>query len=235
MPTPRTAAAPLVFRGSPRRLKLLSNVPDSKDLEFEPDKSLTHYVTTGRQPFRQKKNRAGELQDLRVKLNANTPPGLYMATVKTKGKSLPVEIHVEEHTRVTVTPTRLSISGKSGSKVTISAMFINRGNTAIEIPRTDAIGIYDDKGLETAFASTYRQDSEDINELLKHFIGKLRAGHGGLLKLRLTKGYGLLEPEERALVEIEAQIPSRLKPGHHFHGVWRVASINFAIKLAVIK
>jgi hypothetical protein len=230
-----TAATPLIFRGSPRRLKLLSALPEDNVLAFEPDQLLSNYVGTSSRSFKQKQTREGEVRDLRVRLAANTPPGLYKAVAKIKGKSVPIEIHVEERTRISVTPTLLAIAGNPGDKVNITTLFINRGNTTIEIPRTDAIGIYDDKGIETAFASTYRQDNDDVINLLGHFVGKLREGHGGLLKLRITNGYGALSPEERTAVEIEAQVPSKLKPGHHYHGVWRIASINYAIKLAVKK
>ena len=228
--------SPLVFRGSPRRLKLQGVLPAGKDLVFEPGKSLLNFVIDTRRPLRKKQGRRGKEEGLRLKLDSSTPPGLYKAVVKSADKkSMPVEVHVEARTRITVTPALMALSGKSGDKVKILVMISNRGNTTVEIPTRDSLGIFDDKGIETAFASTYRQIGAEVNTLLGHFVGKLAEGHGGLLKLRIVKGHGSLQPGVNTTLEVEAQIPSKLKPGHHYHGVWRIASINYKISLAVQK
>lgn len=236
MGTLRTNESPLVFRGSPRRLKLQGDLPAGKDLEFEPGKSLLNFVCNTRRPFKKKQDRQGKVKGLRLKLDSSTPPGLYKAAVKSSDKkSIAVEVHVEARSRITVTPAQMALSGKSGDKARILVMISNRGNTIVKIPTTDSLGIFDDKGIETAFASTYRQIDADVNTLLGHFVGKLREGHGGLLKLRILKGHGTLQPGTSTALEVEALIPSKLKPGHNYHGVWRIASVNYKITLAVKK
>lgn len=235
MADPNTAATPLVFRGSPRRLLLQTAPPEVDQFEFEPDERLSPYLVSPQRSIRTKTNRAGKLQKFKLRLDPLTPPGQYHAVLKTRGSPLPIEINVETDSRAVILPSKLSLSGAPGDKIKLKVQFVNRGNTSFDIPQTASVGVYDNNGIETAFASTYRQDTENFEELATHFVKVLRDGHGGLIKLRILEGQGALAPAARAAVVIEVQLPSKLKPGHHYHGRWRTSLFTLPITIAVTK
>lgn len=235
MPSSNTDGSPLVFRGTPRRMLLQGALPDVSEFEFEPEHKLSAYLGSVRRPFKRKTNRQGDLLGLKVKLDPATPPGRYNAALKTKSGTIPVEMHVEARPRISAYPAQFAFTGAAGKKAKVYVTFINKGNVPCEIPQSDSVGIYDDDGIETAFASTYRQDSDKLETLLSHFIGKLREGHGGLLKLRVPEGHGALPPAGRVAAVIEAQLPSGLKPGHGYHGVWSTPFADYAITVTVTK
>lgn len=235
MPNPKPTEEPLVFRGTPRRLLLQGALPQVDEFEFEPERKLSTFLGSVRRPFKRKTNRQGDLLGLKVKLDPATPPGQYNAALKTKSGTIPVEIHVEARPRISAYPAQFAFTGAAGKKAKIHVTFINRGNVPCEIPQSDSVGVYDDDGIETAFASTYRQDSDKLETLLSHFIGKLRQGHGGLLKLRVLEGHGALPPAGRVAAVIEAQFSSGLKAGHSYHGVWSTSFADYAITVSVTK
>lgn len=235
MADPNTAATPLVFRGAPRRLLLQNAPPEVDQFEFEPDEQLSPYLGSLQRSIRTKTNRDGKLQKLRLRLDPLTPPGQYHAVLKVSGSSLPIEINVETDSRAGILPSKLSLSGAPGDKIKLNVQFLNRGNAGFDIPQTASVGVYDDNGIETAFASTYRQDTETFEELATHFVKMLRDGHGGLVKLRILEGQGALAPAARSTVVIEVQLPSKLKPGHHYQGRWRTSLFTLPIEIAVTK
>ena len=220
------------FSGPPRRIILQSALPEIDETEFKPSKELDSFIEDAPNAFRLKRNREGKISDLKIKLSSSTPPGQYKAELKTEAGRIPIEIHVEEHRRVTLSPPQLTFAGAPGEKVRIRALFINKGNVAFDIPKTSSLGIYDDDGIETAFASTYRKNFENTDEFLGHFIKKVRDGHGGLLKLRIVEGSGALLPDSRSSVIIEAQLPSKLRSMHHYHGVWSTSLFEQAVQVS---
>lgn len=235
MTDPNTAATPLVFRGAPRRLLLQNAPPEIDQFEFEPDERLSPFLGSPQRSVRTKTNRAGKLQKFKLRLDPLTPPGQYHAVLKTSDGPLPIEINVETDSRAVILPSMLSLTGSPGDKIKLNLQFTNQGNTGFDIPKTASVGVYDNNGIESAFASTYRQDTENFEELATHFVKMLRDGHGGMVKLRILEGHGALAPAARSMVIIELQLPSKLKPGHHYHGRWRSSLFTLPIAIDVIK
>lgn len=231
----KSSEAALIFRGPPRRLQLHGELPEGNDLQLEPESKISSAFLESRHAFKLKYNRGGKLSSLKMKLGPTVLPGHYKATLKTSKGRVPVEIHVEERPRISVSPAQLSISGAAGDKVKVHVLFTNKGNVGFDIPKTDSVGIYDDDGIETAFASMYRKEENSVDKMLSHFLGKLRDGHGGLLKLRIVEGSGLLPPGGKSSVVLEAQIPSKLKAGHSYHGVWSTSFSENLITVSVKK
>lgn len=235
MTTSNSNPEALVFRGPPGHLLLHSDLPAVSGLSFKPDETLQSTIGNSKSSFRIQADRSGTLKRLKVRLSNATKPGLYHATLETSDGSIPVDINVEPRSRLVIAPVELALSGAPGDKVQSRLLFSNKGNVTLAIPESDTLGIYDDDGIETAFASTYRMESDDLSKLFANFAAKLRDGHGGLLKLRLLEGSGKLEPGTSRSVLIEAQLPSKLKPGHNYHGVWSLLTAEHAVTVAVNK
>jgi len=227
---------------SPPRAPLLSG-PPRKLLLQESGLELEGTVTlelddavediAGPYKVRIKRDNEGRLKYLKVKLDRSMPPGKYGSRLKSANADIPVVLEVQESIALAMSPSQITVAGCNGTKVVTSALLTNKGNITLEIPRSHHLGVYDDDGVETAFATTYRLDEDDPIELFGNFIHKLRDGYGGLLKLRITKGYGALPAGISRRVEIEVALQKKLKPQHHYHGVWSLFNSNFNVAISV--
>ncbi len=227
------AVSALKFIGTPNRLYFNGELkPDLTGLQMlEPTGKLK--TLANNQPL-QAQFRGSEGQDssqARLRLNRTTPPGNYKARLRSGRKSYPVNLTVEPYLRLKFRRAETLFSGIPGRVARAHIQVFNKGNVAFEFPHNNVCGIYVEKGVETAFASMYRQSTEDVDTLLKHFLSKLRDGHGGLLKIRTLGGSVLVEPGHTENIRLSAQLPSKLKAGHYYHGVWRLENVHQRIKV----
>lgn len=121
----------------------------------------------------------GRLPQLR--LDATTPPGTYRATLESGERSEAVTIEVTPAPRLGAAPGVVRLAGAPGGTAEARIALTNRGNTSVAIPARAHVGLYDDDGIELAFADTYRQPQGDLEKVAGHWLRKLREGHGGLL------------------------------------------------------
>jgi hypothetical protein len=224
----------LRLQGPPRRLRAVSSamrqigeyqlrLPDVLSKSGAPAMVSAHVL-------RQRED-AGQL---RVRLPESTPPGEYTAQLETDSGTYPVALVVEPQVRLRSLATRSVFEGKPGETAEIMLTVSNRGNIAVAVPEAITIGIYDDDGLEDAFASTYRQDTDDPLKLLGHWILKVREGYGGLLKCTVAAA-GEIAPSEERTLTVRTKLPEKLKPGHSYHGVLEIGPLAQSISVSVLK
>lgn len=225
-------AAPLEFVGPPGRLTLVSGVDIGKDAEFTADAALSPFVSGARRALRVRSRGEGARR-LRLKLDPTAPPGQYKAVIGAGDNAHDVLVTVQRAPRVSAFPSQLQFSGAPSSRVEVAATFWNRGNVAFDLPDFVPIGLFDDDGLETAIASTYRQKPESLEEIAGHFFGKLREAHGGMLKLSVSADAKRLEPGAALTVRVSGNLPGALRPGHNYHGVWSTDFANIGIAVHV--
>lgn len=180
------------------------------------------------------RRRRGELSRIRLRLPRLTPPGAYAANVRCGTKSAPILLEVAPYRRLKVWPAALRFQGQRGRDCAAFLTFANAGNVAVTLPERAHLGVYDDDGLEAAFAAAYRQETDDPLEMAKTFVRRLREGHGGLLQLRIDGG-GPLLPGEQRTVEIVTRLRQAIKPGHSYHGAWKLEDQNLAVHVQVAK
>jgi hypothetical protein len=224
----------LRLSGSPRRLTLTSAaLADAESGELAVPESLADFAggRTVAVPIRRKRG------DVRVKLRlaANTPPGSYAAQLRVGDKSLPVTIDVAPSQRLRIHPSSADFVGDAKATADVVLTLHNRGNVPIEVPERLTVGMYDDEGLETAFADTYRQDTDDPLKLLGNWIIKLREGYGGLMRIRVTEGAGAVPPGAERRLTLQATFQDGLRAGHTYHGVWVLGPVNFRVHAAIRK
>jgi hypothetical protein len=170
----------------------------------------------------------------RLRLPTHTPPGHYEGSVEfADGKCQPFEVTIEPCPRIRVSPSTLSLSGASGAQAKAQLLLENRGNVPIAIEETLVTGVFDNDGIETALASAYRLESDDLNQIVATVFGRLRDAHGGLLKLRVAEGAGELAVGERRLITVETVLSSKLHAGHGYHGVLKLGGHAIAVRLSV--
>ena len=230
MPTPADRPA-LKMLGEPHRLAMgaaVFNGQTTATIDLPEGLADAHGARTITAAVRL---RAGENGRIRLRLAKTTPPGIYRAEVRTGDSATPIDIEVLPTRRLKVSPPGLRFSGAVGDDCRAAFILVNAGNAPFEVPERAHFGIYDNEGVETAFATAYRENDEPM-ELIKTFVRKLRDGHGGLLKLRI-EGAGPVEPGGERMVVATARIHDRLKPGHAYHGVWKLQDLNYAVSVDV--
>ncbi|HXJ03436.1 MAG TPA: hypothetical protein VNH44_19605 [Micropepsaceae bacterium] len=230
---PAPSAKPLSFRGTPRRLSL-SN-PELAGHECGeivlPEELAAHGESSViALPVRNSRLNG---PSLKLRLDHATPAGKYQAQLRLSGKSVPVTLEIAPAPRLSVFPESANFAGKAGGESELDMTVVNKGNVAIELPERSIVGLFDDEGLEAAFAETYRQDTDDPVQLAGHWLRKLRDGYGGLLKLRIGSGSGSLPPDAERTIVVSAHLPENLKRGHSYHGIWEIGPVNYRVAVAV--
>ena len=220
------------FLGPPGRLRLCT-------AEGEPWTALHEVrLPTGVQPLRGRAalRRGSDPLRARLRLSADTPPGEYeVELADAEGRTQAARVSVQPRPRLRVQPAALRLSAAAGAKAGTELLLENRGNVPIEIGAVLVAGLFDDDGIEVAMAAAYNLDAQDVNQLVGHAFERLRAAHGGLLKLRVRRGAGVLAVGERRLLEIETRLGAKLAPGHAYHGVLELGGHGIAVEVQVLR
>lgn len=170
----------------------------------------------------------------RLRLDPATPPGDYTAVLElADGGKREVTVSVEPRPRLRVAPSELRFAGPPGGAVSARLLLENRGNVGIAIGDALVTGVFDDDGIETALASTYRMETDDLNKIVGNVFARLREAHGGLLRLRVAEGAGELIPGERRVLVLETTLSSKLRPGHGYHGVLEIGGHGISVHLQI--
>jgi hypothetical protein len=220
------------FVGPPGRLIAVGALPDLGGGALRLDGPLAEWGDPHR-PLKYRNARG--VPELKLRLRPETKPGEYRGTLWTGKANWPVLARVLPVNRVSVSPAELVFTGPPGATATCLTTLVNRGNTDIVLPAYAPVGIFDDDGIETAFAATYARKTEKIDDFLSAFTGKLREAHGGLMKLSVLRGAGTHKPGASVALEVAADLPGTLPNGHRFHGVWTTDFANLAVSVTARK
>lgn len=225
-------AALVDFLGPPTRLRLAA-----ADLDAIASARAVHWPegqrirTSGAQPVLR---RGRDAAHTRLRLDPATPPGDYTAVLElADGGEREVTVSVASRPRLRVTPSGLRFAGPPGGAVSAQLLLENRGNVGITIGDALVTGVFDDDGIETALASTYRMETDDLNKIVGNVFARLREAHGGLLRLRVAEGAGAFTPGGRRVLVLETTLSSKLRRGHGYHGVLEIGGHGISVHLQI--
>lgn len=229
------AAKPVDFIGPPSRVRLAS--ADAK--AFAGARGV--HWTSGA-----KRSRGAEAAEpvlrvgrdasrTRLKLDPLTEPGEYTAVVELEdGGEHEVTIAVEPRPRLRASPGELRLSGPPGGAVSARIFIENRGNVPVVVGDALVTGVFDDDGIETALASTYRMETDDVNKIVGNVFARLREAHGGLLRLRVVEGARSYAPGESGMLLLETVLnANKLRRGHGYHGVLDIGPLGIAVSITI--
>jgi hypothetical protein len=219
--------------GSPRRLTLTSALLAAADEgELVLPETLAAFAESRTVAVPVRRRRDGSVK-LKLRLPPTTPPGTYTAELHAAGEVHPVSIEVAPAPRLRIDPPSTDFVAEANGTAEARVTLTNDGNVAIEVPERVAIGLYDDEGLETAFADTYRLDTDDPMKLLGNWIRKLREGYGGLLSMQVVTGAGRSEPGDVRALVLRLAFRNGVKAGHSYHGTWELGPVIHRINVTV--
>jgi hypothetical protein len=222
--------APVTFRGSPFGLAAVMEAPSLGSGPFR----VSLKVPKGKGgPIEVEALSDEDRRVLRLTLPRFTPPGRYEGTVAVDGKDRPVVAEVEPELDVRLFPEQLSVRGHAGDLVGIDFTLINMSNVPVEIRTVHAFGMFMDGGVERAIRQAYTAKLKSGERRADVLVETLAGCHCGLVKLKVTKGAGTVEPDGVCHVEGVLHIPSGAEQGCSFVGNLEMHGLVYPIKIAV--
>ena len=218
-----TAAPAVHFEGTPTALTALVDVPPSQrkaimvDVQL-PDLDSAQPVRTLTAPV------ADTRTQVRLMLAPGTPPGSYPGTMHTPQGDLPAVIRVQDRPHLIVTPTMLRIAASPGGSVTQHLTVANAGNVPCTIGRAYAFGLFETDGLDRAVGAGLLAGTGGLDRVAT-IADSLADSHGGLVRVSVREGAGVLNPGETRQLVAVLRFSDRLRPGQQYFSSWRLADV----------
>jgi hypothetical protein len=234
-PANRRSAAPSAvrFEGTPTAVSALVNVPGAQRSAIKVDVMLPGLDAA--QPVQALTAPASETRTLvRLVLAAGTPPGAYDATVHTLAGDIPAVVLVKERPHLTLTPTLLRITAPPGGEIEQNLTAFNAGNVPCRIGRTYGFGLFDSEGLDKAVGAGLLAKAAGL-ERLATMADSLADSHGGLVRMTVREGAGVLNPGEDRQLVMALRFSDRLKPGLQYVATWALQDLRTAVLVDVVK
>lgn len=227
-----TPAKTIEFVGPPRRLVAVGDIPQIDGLP-EISGPITKLLPPGRQALRVRSGgrRAAAIS---LRLASETPAGDYKGKLVAGKANYQVLARVLPETGAAILAGDLDFAGRLGTRAKATLAIANTGNTEIRLPRAIPIALFDDDGLESAFAASYAKPRQTVDDFFAAFHGRLRESHSGILKLAVSRGYGIHAPGSSFSAEFALNLTKPLKTGHRYHGVASTDFAEFPITVSVI-
>lgn len=229
-----TNVMPIRLRGSPRIVEGLA--------PFPPQEMLTASLTFDLKVPQAGKQAAFTLETdpvgasatrLKFSLPESTPPGTYEGTAQIGGESYPIKVEVEPYPYLVISPRQLLLQIRPGADTTVDLTLVNSGNVPCEITKTHAFGIFDVKGVENSIGTALRDSKEKGQGRLNRLIDEVADHHGGLVRVTINEGVGVIKPGEFRNLRATLRLSDRLKPGYTYWGTWPLFNLKYYVRVYV--
>lgn len=168
---------------------------------------------------------------LRVTLPQETPPGVYDAILRTDEEQRPARVEVDAAPLLHVVPEQLRIDAHNGDLVGADVTMLNQGNVPVALRSLQAVGIFMSGGIERALRRAYVQQLRKDQRRVDVIADSLADAHGGLLKIKLEKGAGAIQPGEVRELHLVIHVPTGLDSGAMYGGNWELPGLVYPISV----
>ena len=170
---------------------------------------------------------------LRLSLPQTTPPGSYEGTIRLGEQEIPVVAEVESYASLQLAPTQLQLETVPGGETEAHVTALNDGNVGLEIGRAHAFGIFDVLGAERGIRAAFTADTDASERRLDRLIDELADSHGGLVRVQVAEGDGVLDPGAVRDLRVSFRFSDDLEPGHTYSGTWPLHTLRYYVRVAV--
>jgi hypothetical protein len=151
----------------------------------------------------------------------------------------PVQITIDPEVFFRIWPERLTFTAKARDQVSFDLVFANMGNVAIDIAEVHAFGVFDVGGTERAIGRMVRSaddadvtsEAEKPERRIDLFTDAIADEHGGIVRVKVTRGAGTLAPGATRDVAVTLRTPERVRTGHTYWGTWPMYSNRYYVKI----
>jgi hypothetical protein len=229
----RAEPQPLRFRGAPIGMEAFAptesvSVPDGAGATLRlPSVAELEPLPLEASPL------VGGTSYVRLSLPQTTPPGTYDGTMRLGETEVPVVAEVEPYPSLQLAPTQLQLEAEPGAQVEAHVTAFNDGNVSLEIGATHALGLFDVVGAERGIRAAFTADTEKGQRRLDRLVDELAESDGGLVRLQVTEGAGVLEPAELHQLRLVFRLSEDLEPGHTYSGTWALHNLRYYVRVVV--
>lgn len=222
--------------GTPRRCAGVLALENVQGVEFRPSRlelrsaTLETWAPAGRAPQLQVKGAlkpSGTQQlPVKVKLPPLTPPGIYEAeVVGAEGSTCVVKMLVLEERRARIVPNVLRLAVKRETAVRVSAHVVNQGNVYMTIPNYAALELHSGDGgwPQHVHAAARSAADKGFMAVADAFFKRLAESDPGPARVHVRCGAGELAAGDGRLLELEIEMPKRLKARRAYVGLLQLA------------
>jgi hypothetical protein len=232
----RNEREPLRFKGAPTRVLATLELPEA----FPPSQDCRVILPkTGSVPLavRPLRSTPPMVSTLSFRLPKSTPPGSYKGNMELGDKRIPIVVDVESRSSLRFIRPKITLRGVPGARMRKELTLLNRGNVNETIPDEATFCVFDDGGFTRALYRGLVEVEGDSagKQRIDRIMDELAKAHGGLVRVTVTKGSGLLTPEEVRELEVELHFSRRLTGGRTYRGTWSVSGASLEVEIEVTK
>jgi hypothetical protein len=155
-----------------------------------------------------------------VALDPRTPPGTYNAALDIDGQQRSVIVHVTEDVALSIAPSELVISSRSGGRIQKRVVLTNDGNMPVTV-RPIGVVILDE---ELAHCRALRGALEDVGDTMKNLddfavaLGRRYRALYQTVALRVQSPEVTIPPGETQAIDLTIALPDKLEPRSRYTG-----------------
>lgn len=171
---------------------------------------------------------------IKLRLPEGTPPGRYEGVLEAaEGRSHPVVIHVQESRRLRLWPPSVTHAARAGETITVRSSILNRGNVPYVIPERAPVELYaGGRGWRGHFHAAAKSSGEQGHQaFLDEFVKRVGQDELGFARARVLQGAGSLAPQEGRALEIEFELPKKLKGRRTYGAALLLGDVRLRIAL----
>ncbi|HEX5719271.1 MAG TPA: hypothetical protein VF179_24125 [Thermoanaerobaculia bacterium] len=166
---------------------------------------------------------------LRIDLPRDTLPGTYEGRIRIGDREQPVTVEVEPRVHLRLFPKRLYLSGSPGEHLGVDLTLTNQGNAPAEIRRAYACGLFDIDGFDRILGRILNRELK--REPLEELIDEVGREHAGLMRIKIARGSGEVQPGEVREIRLELVLPAQLHPSRTYNGMWRLHNLHYPMRV----
>jgi hypothetical protein len=150
-----------------------------------------------------------------IALDSGTPPGTYEIEVQIGSKTVPATVYVTEVVDLRAEPSVVTILAGSASSYTRTMIVQNLGNVPLPSGSRCETPIFDSFDTATSMLIGLRKaDRKSVETMTKGVLDEWAELQAGTLVI--SREPMVLRPGQKAVVDLEFQLPPELKPLRHY-------------------
>ena len=166
----------------------------------------------------------------KIMLDRQTRPGNYDIKITVGSRTLPATVYVTEVVDLRMQPRQITILAGSPSSYTRRFIFENQGNIDLPIGAKCEVPLFEPLDLASSMLIGLRKaDKASAESMVKGFLREWSDLQAGTLVI--NREPKILRPGEKAIIDVEFQLPPELKPIRHYHANLRLYNANLKLDI----
>jgi len=143
-----------------------------------------------------------------------------------------VAAEVESYPSLRLAPAQLLVEAGPGDAVEAHVTALNDGNVPLELPEATAFGLFDVAGAERGVLAAFTSP-EGGEARLGALADELAASHGGLVRVQIAEGAGVLAPGEVRALLLRLRLSDGLERGRTYSGTLSLHTLRYYVRVTV--